>query len=108
MMSARCLPGYVIAASLAYRAQARSHKGWGIGVPACAARNKAHRLGSGQALAADISGGPREVTIFATRMLRPGPKVRAWRPPRPDRSRSPEATSLRRRMPLNTCIRISE
>jgi hypothetical protein len=100
--------GYGIAASSADRAQARSYKGRGFGVPACAARNGVRRRGGGQALAADMSGGPRDATIFATGELRPGPQVRDWRPSGPDRSRSRDATRLRRRTPLSTRIRASE
>jgi len=100
--------GHGDTASLAYRAQARSHRQRGVGVPACATRNGMCGLGVGQALGVDMSGGPPSAPVFANRALRPGPKVRDWRPQGPDRPRLPQTPSLRRRKPLNTCIRASE
>jgi len=46
----------------------------------------------GQALGGDMSGGPRGLSIFAREALRPGPKVRAWRPQGPAHPQLPRPT----------------
>jgi len=52
--------------------------------------NLAARGAGGQALGADMSGGPRGVSMFAKEALRPGPQVRAWRPQGPDHPQLPQ------------------